>query len=713
MTFLENNSANILQENINNYGIYKELIEKGYMNIYTKDINKENHIDHFRWLLNLFKDGIEQESVHAMKVHVFFEDGEDVILSVFEYFANIIFWKAPLSVDNKLTSRFFFWVEDFTADSIKEYLDDNFLDLHRTDHDNKTLNVIIDDTLELFKANDEFALYYFNTINNEDTLRLMNEDQVFYECTHTDFSHFPLEDVKSIGDKKTEIAIQRIKASDHSLADAFRAKESINKKQYREYMINIGTVVDGNGGIYSDITNSSFANNGVREIKDEFKDSSKGRDALIISKENVGSSGSFARILSLNNRDTFLNPNLDYSCHTKNLIKVYIKNEIILNMYKGRYYRFTENGVEYQLSSNPVRDNKDLIGKTLLFRSPMTCASKIFGHGICKKCYGDLYYTNYDVNIGQMASELLSSRLTQKLLSAKHLLESNVVKPVFQDIFYQYFWLNSNIVKIKEELPDMDKTFIVIDPDSIYMEDDNDSLNYNSYCTRFILKLKDGTEHKISLQNEENLYFSAELLAKLNDNRIVNDSYYVSFAELGDENLFLIIMDNNELSKTLKGITSLLNKESSIENLTKDEFIENLIKIVIEGGIRIDAVHLEIILSNQIRKAIKEKEDILESVDWTIKDVAYSLITLNKALYANPSITTSLQFQDFNRMIVDPLSYMKSAPSNMDLVFMEKPQEYTKMRPVSKRHIESDKEVIHKPISFAYDEEEIENGAIL
>ena len=702
-------ATELLLNNLDNYGIYKDLVLNGYMTVFTKDINKENHTDHFRWLLNIFRDGIEQEFVHSMKVNVVFEDNEEIVLSIFEYFANIIFWKAPLATDTKLTSRFFFWVENFTADDIKEYIDDNFLDIHRTDCDNKTLNIIIDDTLELFKANDEFALYYFNTINNEDTLKLMNNDQTFYDCLHTDFSHVPLEDVKNLGNKITDKAIQRIIESDHSLADAFCAKEGINRKQFREYMINIGVVVDGNGGILPNIINSSIANNGVREIKDAFEDSHKGRLALIISKGNVGPSGAFARILSLNNRDTFLNPDPNYSCRTKNLVSVYIKNETILNLYKGRYYRFTENGMEYKLSSNPVRTDRHLIGKTLLFRSPMTCESKVFGRGVCRKCYGDLYYTNYDINIGQMASELLSSRLTQKQLSAKHLLESDIVKPVLQDIFYQYFWLDSNIIKIKDTLVNTDKLFIVIDPESIYMEDDNDNFTYNNYCTAFTIQLEDGSKHKISLQTEENLYFSNELLSKLDDKHLVDEMYYISFSELLDENLFLINMDNNELSKTLTGVKTLLNKDESIKDLTKEELIEKLTNIVIEGGIKIDAIHLEVILSNQIRKFIEEKEDILDTPDWGIPNEKYTLITLNKALYANPSVTVALQYQSFKRNIIDPLTYKKTAPSSMDLVFMEKPQEYTKMRPKSRSSVKSDREEIYRPITYAYDENEMDD----
>ena len=137
--------------------------------------------------------------------------------------------------------------------------------------------------------------------------------------------------------------------------------------------------------------------------------------------------------------------------------------------------------------------------------------------------------------------------------------------------------------------------------------------------------------------------------------------------------------------------------------------MKKLTNIVIEGGIKIDAIHLEVILSNQIRKFIEEKEDILDTPDWGIPNEKYTLITLNKALYANPSVTVALQYQSFKRNIIDPLTYKKTAPSSMDLVFMEKPQEYTKMRPKSRSSIKSDREEIYRPITYAYDENEMDD----
>src|SRR5699024_9375945 len=119
---------------------------------------------------------------------------------------------------------------------------------------------------------------------------------------------------------------------------------------------------------------------------------------------------------------------------------------------KGRWYRFKENGIEYQMSLEPLKDNVDLIGKTLLFRSPETCASRARGHGICYRCYGALAHTNYDINIGKIAAELLSAMLTQRLLSAKHLLETNIKKLRWSDEFFSFFEVDYSNIRLKEDI---------------------------------------------------------------------------------------------------------------------------------------------------------------------------------------------------------------------------------------------------------------------
>ena len=68
----------------------------------------------------------------------------------------------------------------------------------------------------------------------------------------------------------------------------------------------------------------------------------------------------------------------------------------------------------------------------------------------------------------------------------------------------------------------------------------------------------------------------------------------------------------------------------------------------------------------------------------------------------NPSITVSLEYRNLKITLIDPLSFEKSAPSSTDMIFMEKPQEFVKMKNIDKRLIKSDKdeEKIFQPISF-------------
>ena len=118
------------------------------------------------------------------------------------------------------------------------------------------------------------------------------------------------------------------------------------------------------------IINGSYVNRGITGITEYEEDADKSRTAQVLSHGNVGKSGAFARILGLNNMDDRLHPDPNYVCNSKHFIQITIKDAKTLSMYKGRYFRFVKNGVEYQMSQDPVKDNIDLIGKTLLFRSP-------------------------------------------------------------------------------------------------------------------------------------------------------------------------------------------------------------------------------------------------------------------------------------------------------------------------------------------------------
>ena len=671
--------------NFNNYGIFAELVQQGSMTIYTKDLNNDNIDKAFFDIMNILKDGIEDPFVHSMKITIVFTDGESVNLSIFDLFFNLIMWKLPLSVGDPLTSEYLFFEEAITRKTIKKYIDSKLLNKHRTTIDNLKLNNIIDDTLYKFKYIDDFSFYLFNTVNNEDTIELMNADPVFYQCLHSDLSNVPLDKIKDVGMDITNESIRRIKNSDHCLADSFRAGEGINPKQYKEVLINVGTKPDGNGGVFNNSINSSLSNGGLKTLSDNFIDASVARLAEILKKENVGDSGHFSRILGLNNQQTMLNPDPEYICHTKNLEEIYISSPDILDKFKNRWYRLRMDGPEYNMSSEPRINEKHLVGKTLYFRSPMTCASHTHGHGVCYRCYGNLAYTNADINIGKIATEILGSDLTQKLLSAKHLLESKIVSMNWPEYFKDFFEINWNIIVIKDDLQDLKKYKLIIR--DINQENEDDNFDYNDYITYFEVETPNGDKFKINTDRNDNIYISTEvneIISSMDENE---DGYVITFDKIAGMNLFLIKLSNDDLSKTLDDLTHMIDRLVDVNEHDRNSWLQSVLEIVIEGGVDIDAVHMEVILSNQIRTP----NDILETPYWEYPNEEYRLLTLSQALTYNPNVSTSLVYDSLPKALFNPISFKKKKSAEVDLFFMEQPQGEMNIR-IEDPDIKSDKD---------------------
>ena len=674
------------------YSQYAELITNGSQKINTSIFTTIEILDnHFYQILNIFKDGIETKQIQDSFIIVEFVDKETVKLSIFDYWFNLLFWGLPVSTGEPITSRYLWFHDDITQGAISDYINTKFLKDNRKKYTNIQINNMIDNIMYKFQFIDRFSLYLYNTANNEDTIELMKKDKTLWDCIHCDLSNVPMEDVKDVGQKYTNEGIKRIIASGtHWAAPYFRAKQGLNVKQVREFMFNIGTVPDGNGGVYPYIINGSYCNRGITEIKDYEIDGDKARLAQVLSHGNVGKSGAFARILGLNNMDDMLYPNPDYVCDSKHFIAITIKDSKTLSMYRGRYYRLQENGVEYQISQNPLRNEMHLIGKTVLFRSPITCASRARGHGICYRCYGNLAHTNYDINIGRIASELLSSKLTQRLLSAKHLLETNIKKLMWTEYFHTFFDVDYNTIKLKEDI-NFKKYKLILDPiDDEDFEEEDGSESYEKYVTGCIVVDPKGNQYDIGTTENDPMYLSPELVSVINRKTPDADGLYIlDMDSIKDKILFYIEVVNNELGATLERIKSILNKNSEVRRLgTKDAVTQELVDTIIEGGLSIDAIHLEVILSHQCKSA---ESNLLEP-DWTLKNATYRMISLNEALKDNPSVTVSLMYKDINKLLYYPLSFQKSAPSVLDLFYMTKPQNYMSIKPEHSTIID-DKEV--------------------
>ena len=674
-----------------NYGYYAPIAYNEHVTVNTNDLNRTNWNDHYQSLMNIFKDGIQSEQIHHTMITIQFADGAILDLAIFDYFVCLIMWYMLIMTDTPICSKHIFFANEITQDTIKDFIDEFVIEENRKKVSNVILNNIIDDSEMKLHDIDQFALYLSNTLCLEDTIKLMKACPEFRECMMVDVSNVPLEDVKAVGMKAANRSIEIIKDSkkylgyDHCLADAFRAQQGINTKQYKEFQNNIGSKPDGHGGVWPHAINHSFINGGVTNPIDYFIESSTGRIAQIIKLKNVGTSGQFARNLGLNNMDSKLHKDPNYDCRSNNFIKIEIRSKKALKMLHNRYYRITPNGVDHLLN---YKKDIHLLGKTIYLRSPITCASAASGSGVCYKCYGDLAYTlfdveqNFGINIGRIASEILSSALTQKLLSAKHLLETSITKVTWCPKFSDYFEIDNNIIRLAPELDYKDYR-LQIDPDNIELEndedsdlideDDKDSGIYNEYITTFdVVKVSSGEEFHITTDKAEPLYITSELNTIIRKKgEPIDGKISIGFNELKDIDLLVIQIENNELTKVLNNLLAIINRRETTHSYPSiSDLYQDLVDTTVEGGLNISCTHLEVILMNQLR----DTEDIFDKPHWWEHNPPYNIITLNEALTNNPSITISMSYQKIKKMLYNPLTFRKNGPSFMDLFFMERPQ---------------------------------------
>ena len=677
------------------YGPFEELARTGTMTIYPKELNS-NNIDSYReGLMNIFKDGIETDFVKQARVRLQWDNNIGCNLSLHDTFYNLVMWKMITDLDQKVEPYNIFYSKSVSADTIKDYIDENIASTYVDKVDVLRLNRVIYDSYKHLMDIDIFAKYLGNTFDLWDFVELVKKHPRVNEMFNKDYD-VSIENAQDFWEKMTDEFLRIIDEEslavlgrDHCCANAKRARSGLSPRQFKELSLNIGTKPDGRGSIYPHIINSSFIDKGLDSLESMFVETaSAGRYAQIISKGNVATSGAFARILGLNNMDTFLNEDPEFVCNTKNFVKFTIPDasskdaKKIFKMLIGRFYRESENGVDKLIHKY---DMNRLLGKTIYLRDPMTCESKARGYGICYKCYGRLAYTTRYINIGKIAAEILSALLTQRLLSAKHLLAAKPIKIVFGEMFAEFFNNEELIISLNPEVLGR-HAFIKINVDDIESSvseddvenDDEASLNMNEFISEFILEV-DGVEYSMHSDNYDSLFITPEFTRVLNRVKTVYEDdksiKSVPIADVSGIPIFQLPLVNNELVKSLNEIKHIINLTKVTSSLTKDEILQRFIETIVQGGLNIHSSHASVILSNLIR----DKNDILDTPDWTVPNQSeYQILPLSSALSNHPSITISLMYQGISRALISPITYKKNKPSRMDMYFMEQPQVFLK-----------------------------------
>lgn len=385
-----------------------------------------------------------------------------------------------------------------------------------------------------------------------------------------------------------------------------------------------------------------------------------------MNKKVMGKAGYFGKIVTLLTRSLSLSKDIS-NCGTSHGVKLKITSKTMIDKLYGRYYRL-EGEKEVKLLF--PEKSKDLLGKTIILRSPITCGLK---DCVCQKCYGHNANLNYDIadGISAFGSEEVSKVINQSILSAKHLLTTVSEKIVFNDVFNRFFNIISGEITPKlDENEDINDYAIYIDSEEVEkIEEFDDDAEYNTMITSghfYICNIKTGERLEIQEEKGKELFLTEKAVKMYN-----SGNGWIKFKDLdNDSTLFIMDVLNNELTKPLYEIMDLLNKSKKDQIETIDSITQKMIELLIESKIPAYAVQAELIINRLIRLT----DSIMERPNFLLDEIPdYSILTVSKALEKNPSSTVSLSFQELKRQFMsDELFYDKTSSGYLDPFFKKK-----------------------------------------
>lgn len=643
-----------------------EIINQWSKNVINIEEKMEDKKTYRRFLESVYDDlkaGFEYKELRTCPVYFRFHEDDDLkTMQLRHFLTNLMFWEPMITLDiTKLNDDFIVDCTRISSGYIKSYIDDNIVIPYKNRIDNKRMNIIIHDVIHnLSRISLDFNMILGLSINIESFIDLSKRNERFNEIIRTKIpDNMQPAEIESTLDALMHEQIRILSKEDNVLRPMLNAGSGIKDKQLSEFSINGGLKPDLSGKTIPIPINSNFIVGGLSTIKHYYIDSIGGRKALIMNKKEMGRSGYFARKINLLCSSVQISQ-VDEDCGTVRPITVKIKSKKHLEKYKGRYVRLLHSREYFMLTGKET----DLVGETLLVRSPVTCATD----KVCKMCYGDLYSTNSDITIGSYAATKVSEPVSQNILSTKHQLSTDSCAIEFEDSrFDDYFSIFGNTIVLDTE--ESAKYSLVLIQDNIQKIDEYEDLQFNYFVNIFHVKNNETGDMVEFIDKDFKELFLSEALVDIVKKR-KKDVYEINLADFDNlTELFVVEIENNELTKPLYNIMGVLCKADHNDCSTIDEMVQRLVDLLIESKISAAAIHAEVL----IRPLIRDAREVLDRPNFRkyISENDYQIMTVDSALIKNPSVLISLSAKDLKRQLKSPLTFKKKEESFLDPFFKE------------------------------------------
>ena len=610
---------------------------------------------------------------------------------------------------------------------IKEYFDANYVRKYnrfipeypnlRIEDINGTLSEILGETTFLIQKTTSMFSKFFGLSADIETFMDLAKRNPEIDA----LMHFKLDEMKQPSEMEQDLSNAISTFVDCVLKDGefnklkplLASKSGLKLDQVRDMVINSGLKPNFDGRTIPRPINTNFlAGGGFRDLTDWYTNAISGRKAAILNNEFMGKTGHMLILVAIATASVRLSKTC-LDCDTVNPIPIEIKTKTHLQKMDGRRYRYRGEKAYRILDA---RTDTNLIGETVEFRSPITCACK---DGVCRECYGELYYTNIDnVVTGIYSATTVMNPVVQGILSAKHHQTTNTRPIVFNEGFNRFFSLASTdiVLDLDADLDPSEYSLVILtgdiartdgeeldldlakktrrrkknvdsdndsdgDSDDFGGDEDDGEMSLESsmkyYVTRFMVarNLHDKTKETefITFQDKDSkeLFIHNDFILKMSKDvdSEGNDIAYLDFEDINpDEFIFLVDVENNELTRPMKAIQRIINNKDHEGCNTYQEVTNKMLDLIIASKLDAMNIHAEMI----IRELIRRKSNILKRPDFSkiIMSKDYELMTINSALRRNPSITTSLSTPYLKHQLVNLTeTFVKEAQSVFDPFF--------------------------------------------
>ena len=683
----------------------------------TEVIYIEDNYDRYEpWVMRIMVKllhGFEHKEFRTYPVSFRFthnKEEETKVLPFRVFLFNIIMWYPQIMLDpDKLTEDLIIPEQEspkVTPKYIKSYADSHYIIPYRDTVKNHYLNETLSDFIYLLAV---LCHKFFNflglSMNLEVFMDLARRIPEFDQLLH-----FKLDETKQPADMEKDAKEAAKRQWDLILNDPkfnilkpLLATNSLKAKQFAEFDNVIGLKPSVDGKTISTPINKNWITGEINEIPITFINDVGGRKAAIINNEFMGTSGHLLILVATLCNEAKLSSIED--CYSPNPTPIKVKSKKHLEKLDGRYYRF---GGEKEYRLSDASKDTHLIGETIWVRSPATCCCE--DERICKTCYGKvLSNINKELySIGTYAAFSVMMKVTQDLLSAKHQQETNSDKIEFPEAFNKCFELSATDVIVGLDCDDLESYTLVIKREDIHSsendnvivvdgkqkqrgkrKDDNDaeqeqesssddSFKLDYYATKFYLvknfyNKKAMEVDEIEELNHKELSMHVDFLSRMHflNTEQFGECFTINVEDINyNEFVFMVDVENNELSKPLKQIKCLIDTKEHEGCNTLEEMVQKMLDLIIDANNPGSSVQGEII----VRQLIRDKLHIMERPDFSrlILPRDYQIMTINTALRKHPSITTSMSTPYLRYQLLSQMeTFEKTSTSDMDSAFME------------------------------------------